>query len=149
MKRAYGSLVPIMKKAELSQKNKEILYNMLIRPIVLYGAIVWASSKPTSLEKIAVMERRIIRRITGLYKKENQHYVLNNILYNNTNINPMCKYLKTHIWAQKKRFWRHENYLIHQAARSVGKKGPYIRTKNINKRYLKMFFTEETLFFRG
>lgn len=148
-KKAYGMLVPVMKNAALSKKHKEIMYNMLIRPIVLYGALVWASSKPTSLEKIAIFERRIIRRITGLYRKNFKHYYSNVTLYNNCNVKPLHKYIKNYVYSQKKRFWRHENQLVQQAARTDYPNGPYLRTRNINKKYLKKFFEEKTLYIRG
>jgi exonuclease III len=139
---AYGMLIPLLNHVNLSKKCKETMYKMLIRPVMLYGALVWVSSKPTSLERMAVCERKIIRRITGLYRRANKRYYSNKTLYENCNIRPFQEYLKDCVKAQKTRFREHNNELIKQLNRKVRSKGPYIRTKDINKKYLKNLFKD-------
>ena len=122
---------------------------MLIRPVVMYGSLVWASSRPTSLQKISTFERRVIRIITGLYTKDNGHCYSNETLYNNSNIRPFKKYARGYMWRQKKRFWRHHNTIIHRTTRTSHPRGPYIRTRDITKDYLSKFYDNDTSFIRG
>jgi hypothetical protein len=54
----YFSLLPIIKSQLAHRKDKRRLYKTLIRPVLRYGC-------EASVERLAIFERKILRRILG------------------------------------------------------------------------------------
>jgi len=61
--RAYYGLQNHAKSRIISKKTKTLLYKTLIRPVLAYGAEIWALS--TQDEYRLSIERKILRRIYG------------------------------------------------------------------------------------
>ena len=53
-----------MRSRYISRNTRIKLYKTLIRPVLMYGAETWALNKEYK-NKLAVFERRILRRIYG------------------------------------------------------------------------------------
>lgn len=68
--RAYGAIRPIISHLKVDQKTKEVLYNQLIRPRLTYAFPVWISASKTAYQKLILFERKILRVITGLFRKD-------------------------------------------------------------------------------
>jgi hypothetical protein len=60
----YFSLLPIMKSQLAHRKDKLRLYKNLIRPVLCYGCEAWTMTQ-SSEERLAIFERKILRRILG------------------------------------------------------------------------------------
>ena len=54
---------------------------------------VWVE-KPSQLEPLNLFERKVIRSLTGKYRKDNGHYYNNEELYNSVKIVSLTKYVK-------------------------------------------------------
>ena len=92
---ASGKLRPVTSRLSLDIRIKELLYKQVIRPVLSYGAPAWIPGEREGLSIIAVYERKIVRYITGRYRKaHNSHYYSNSELYGFTRIEPLHLYLK-------------------------------------------------------
>jgi hypothetical protein len=60
----YISLLPIIKSRLAHRKDKLGLYKTLIRPVLSYGCEAWTMIQ-SSEERLAIFERKILRRILG------------------------------------------------------------------------------------
>ena len=58
-------MVNILKAKNINRKYKVIIYNILIKPVLMFGAETWVLSKADEL-RLGVFERKILRRIYGL-----------------------------------------------------------------------------------
>jgi hypothetical protein len=56
--------VNILKDKNINRKHKVIIYKILIKPVLMYGAETWVLSKADEL-RLGVFERKILRRIYG------------------------------------------------------------------------------------
>lgn len=64
----------MFKSKVLSRKSKITLYKALVRPVVaLYACNAWATTKSDEL-KLAIFERKILRRIYGPKKNNGGKY---------------------------------------------------------------------------
>jgi hypothetical protein len=59
------SILPIIKSQLAHRKDKLRLYKNLIRPVLYYGCEAWTMTQ-SSEERLAIFERKILRRILGL-----------------------------------------------------------------------------------
>lgn len=82
----YGKMRYILKDKALGQKVKELKYKQLIRPTMLYGRPAWQNVNEADIEKLNKAERKVLRGMTGLYRKDNGHYYKNEDLYKATGI---------------------------------------------------------------
>ena len=57
-------MLELFKKRSISVKTKLKIYNIIIRPILLYGCEAWALTKVLE-RKLEVFENKILRKITG------------------------------------------------------------------------------------
>lgn len=74
-------LYPLMSKnSKLSMKNKNLIYKMILRPILVYGAPVWCSAAKTNLKPLQIFQNKCLRlilsasrysRITELHEQAN------------------------------------------------------------------------------
>ena len=62
--KCYYSLLPILKKRNISRATKMRTYNTIIRPIVLYASEAWTLTKELEA-KLMVFENNILRKIYG------------------------------------------------------------------------------------
>ena len=74
-KGAFYRLAPMMKNLEVDLKWKTLLYKQLVRPCITYGFPIWATISKTKYEDMAKLERRILRTITGKFRREDGHYI--------------------------------------------------------------------------
>jgi hypothetical protein len=62
--KCYYGLTSIFKSKQVSIKSKITLYKVISGPVLLYACETWPTTKGDE-EKIAIFERRILRRIHG------------------------------------------------------------------------------------
>ncbi|KAL4083745.1 hypothetical protein QTP88_029061 [Uroleucon formosanum] len=67
--RYYFGLSTLFKSKLLSRRSKITLYEVLIRPIVLYACETWATTEMDE-NKLGVFERKILRKIYGPKKND-------------------------------------------------------------------------------
>lgn len=72
---------------------------------MLYGGPAWQNVNETDIEKLNTAERKVLRGMTGLYRKEKGHYYKNEELYKAAEIKEKAGDLlgKHHIKHLKKR----------------------------------------------
>lgn len=58
-------LYSLLKHQKVNIKNKKLIYNTIIRPILVYGAPVWNHISDTNLGRLQVFQNKILRLITG------------------------------------------------------------------------------------
>lgn len=94
---AYFSLKKIFFNRKIDAKIKLLAYKQIIKPIALYGAPIWLQVSRAQINEIAVLERKILRACSGLYRKPNSvKYYANNVLYKKCNLEPIEKELVTY-----------------------------------------------------
>lgn len=71
----------LLVKKELNLEVKKLIYNQVIRPAITYGAGVLGMSTERDLAGIGILERKILRAATGMYRREDGHYFENDVLY--------------------------------------------------------------------
>lgn len=65
--RCYRMLYPLLcSKSRLTTTNKMLIYTAVIRPIILYGAPIWASAAQTHINKLNLLQNKIIKTIHKL-----------------------------------------------------------------------------------
>jgi len=62
--RSYFGLVNILKAKNINRKYKVIIYETLMKPVLMYGTETWVLSKTDEL-CLGVFERKLLRRIYG------------------------------------------------------------------------------------
>lgn len=77
---AYGMLRWLIKKKEMDMKVKKVLYTQLIRPTMEYGQEAWKGRRK-KVEKLMLLERKILRAMTGMYRRPNGKWHRNDDLY--------------------------------------------------------------------
>lgn len=61
----------------LHTKVKSLMYKQLIRPIITYACTCWMQISSHQMEKLRIIERWYLRKITGLYKNKLTHKFIN------------------------------------------------------------------------
>lgn len=51
------------RRSKLSTKNKILMYKMLIRPIIIYGAPIWGNTCASNIRKLETIQSKILRMI--------------------------------------------------------------------------------------
>lgn len=90
-KGARTSLYPILNnKSPIPLKTKIQIYNMYIKPIILYGSVAWAPQiSKSSLKKMEVVQNTTLRQITGM------HYLTRNeAIQRSANLEPLSVIIK-------------------------------------------------------
>ncbi|KAL4152688.1 hypothetical protein QTP88_000521 [Uroleucon formosanum] len=62
--KCYYGVTSILKSKQVSLKSKITIYKVIIRPVLLYACETWPTTKGDE-DKLAILERRILRRIFG------------------------------------------------------------------------------------
>lgn len=78
---AFGLIGYLLKKKSLDVKVKMTMYRTLIRPTMLYGAEVWRNITAKDTERLMIKERKFLRTITGLRRRDDLRYYPNATLY--------------------------------------------------------------------
>jgi len=87
---AYFTLKNIFFNRKIDVNIKLLAYKQIIKPIALYAAPIWMQVSKAQINKIATLERKILRACTGLYRKPNSvKYYSNAMLYETSKINPI------------------------------------------------------------
>lgn len=85
---AKAQLKTAFDSKHLNKKVKLLMYKQLIRPIILYACPCWMQTSSHQIERIRIIERWFLRKISGLYKKTNSVKFFNSkMLYESTNVN--------------------------------------------------------------
>lgn len=71
----------ILRKKETSKNVKRLIYKQLVRPSLTYGMSVWPVTSDKVLEKMGKCERKIMRSITGLHRKNDNKFYSNEEVY--------------------------------------------------------------------
>lgn len=59
---AVGSLLPLLhRRSKLSTENKLRIYNAIIKPILTYAAVIWATAAPSHLHFMQRVQNKILR----------------------------------------------------------------------------------------
>lgn len=83
-----SDIIEIIKNKNLKKSIKLLCYKQLVRPIILYACVCWASISSNQMERLRRCERWFLRGITGMYRKVNSnHFINSKKLYENTKTN--------------------------------------------------------------
>ncbi|CAB0041050.1 unnamed protein product [Trichogramma brassicae] len=72
--KTYIALRALFCNAHLDKKAKIIAYQSLIRPILTYACPVWFNISNSLMEKMRIIERKILRTSTGLHRSEESNF---------------------------------------------------------------------------
>lgn len=77
--KAFHTIRTILYKRQgLACDIKMILYKQLLRPILTYGFPIWFDISSSQMEKIRLLERKLLRIITHTSRKDNSFLFINN-----------------------------------------------------------------------
>lgn len=72
----------------LNKQVKLLMYKQLVRPIILYACPCWMQTSSHQIERLRILERWFLRKITNIYKQNNSNKFVNSrILYEQTKVN--------------------------------------------------------------
>ena len=67
--RCGRTLYPLLnRKSKLSIKNKLLLYNLCIRPILTYGCVVWNDCAKTHMKRVQIIQNKNLKIIFNTTK---------------------------------------------------------------------------------
>ena len=99
------SLRPILGKfSKLSLKTKIHIYNLLLKPIWLYGIQVWGTAKISNTRKIQVFQSKILRLITNA-----PPYISNHTLHTDLHVPKVTDTAKLYYKKFRNRLQNHTN----------------------------------------
>jgi len=99
------SLRPILGKfSKLSLKTKIHIYNLLLKPIWLYGIQLWGTAKISNTKKIQVFQSKILRLITNA-----PPYISNHTLHTDLHIPKVTDTAKLYYSKFRNRLQNHPN----------------------------------------
>jgi hypothetical protein len=80
----------LARRCGLNKQTKLLIYKQLIRPVICYGCPIWFTISPTTMEKINILERQVLRRCTGLWRQKGSFkFIPNHTLYESAKIQPI------------------------------------------------------------
>lgn len=121
---ALAKLRQILHAQATPQNIKRLTYLMLIRPVLTYGCPLWAHGNTTKVEKF---ERRILRTITGLHRKENKHHFPIPLLHSKSHIPPITEHIKSLCQNFKLRYTNHKNEYIKSWANTPNQERQHLK----------------------
>ncbi|KAL7289421.1 hypothetical protein TKK_0016554 [Trichogramma kaykai] len=71
----YMLLRALFCNTHLCKKSKIIAYQSLIRPMLTYACPIWFNINNSLMEKMKILERKILRTCTGLHRSENSNHI--------------------------------------------------------------------------
>lgn len=115
------------KKVALNVKRK--IYTTILRPVLTYGCPLWANA---NLDEIEIWERKVLRKITGLYRREDGKYFRNELLYEKSKVSPIRGVIDQLSANFIERYVNHSNDFIKEWANAEGfPEQKYAYTRNI------------------
>lgn len=87
---SYFALKNIFFNKKIDKKIKLLAYKQIIKPIAMYAAPIWLQVSKNQINKIAVLERKILRACSGLYRRpDSVKYFSNEVLYGQCEMEPI------------------------------------------------------------
>lgn len=84
---AFGMVGHLLKKKSLDLRVKMTMYRTLNRPTMMFGAEVWRNVTTKEIERLKIKERKFLRTITGLRRRDDMRYYPNATLYKEAKMN--------------------------------------------------------------
>lgn len=133
---AFFRIAPILKKTGVDNRLKALLYKQLIRPIVTYGFPIWISASKTAYQLLEKMERRIMRAITGKYRRDTidgLRWFPERELRKDTGIENIIDHLELLMERHLKRTYDHPNGLIsEQMSQEIDNEDYFVTTRHLD-----------------
>ena len=101
---SYPLIAP---SSNLSLPNKLLLYKQIIRPMLCYGSLVWATAAPSTIAKLQSQQNKFLRLACGAPRTTNMSY-----LQEELGIVPLKEYIKKSNTAKLLKAAKHTNTLI-------------------------------------
>lgn len=112
---AYHSLSPILRKENaLSEDTKLLIYKQLIRSCIGYNFSIWHTITPAVMSELEILERKVLRACTGLYRRVGGKYYHNETVYEQANIPLLRDFLFQGLVKQMGNIATHSNSLVSQ-----------------------------------
>lgn len=121
---ALFQLRAIMKSNHASRGVKRLAYQSMIRPVLTYGCPLWAHA---GLHSTEIFERKVLRQITGMFRRENHKHFPNPLLYHTSKIPPIADQIHKLKTDFQSRYIAHKNELIHKQANADDRQGQKIK----------------------
>lgn len=87
---SYFALKNIFFNKKIDKKLKLLAYKQIIKPIAMYAAPIWLQVSKNQINKIALIERKILRACSGRYRHPNNvKYYSNDTLYAECALKPI------------------------------------------------------------
>lgn len=83
---AFKKVGWLLKKKGMKKSVKSLFYKQLIRPAMTYGIGAWPNMKQRDVEKLELCERKMLRRITGCWRRDDGRTYSNKQLYEEAEI---------------------------------------------------------------
>lgn len=123
------------KTSNLNLKSKINLYNLLLKPIWTYGIQLWGAAKKTNVNKIQVVQSKILRLITNA-----PPYVSNDTLHTDLHIPYVREVAKLHYKKFHKKLHNHSNPLISELSSNFL---PNNTTRRLKRMWPRDFLTHD------
>lgn len=88
---ATGRLTRVLKNKEIKVKIRRALYMSLVRSVMVYAGVIWASRR--NVYEINVAERWALRHITGRYRRTDGRFWPNSLLYEEGGVEEVGEHL--------------------------------------------------------
>ena len=107
------SLRPLITPNGVDKKIKILCYKQLIRPILCYGFPIWFDISSHQMERLRVFERKCIRACINYKRQTDTNYhISNDILYDESSIARIDRFLVTSAIKYLKLTTSHQNTII-------------------------------------
>lgn len=107
---AMIQLYPLLKNEHFNLRYKLMIYLTVIRPAITYAAVSWGSAAPTHINKVQVIQNKILRIITDA-----PWFVSNSQLHRELKVPSIWRFLKATATKIMQKAENHENELVRQA----------------------------------
>ncbi|GFY33670.1 RNA-directed DNA polymerase from mobile element jockey [Trichonephila clavipes] len=85
-----SSLIPATSpKSKLALRHKVLLYEAILRPIMLYASPIWAGAAITHLKRLHTFQNIQLRRVANA-----PWFVRNEVLHKDLNVPPLLDFIK-------------------------------------------------------
>jgi len=85
---AASNVNGLLYSKKVTLKNKILIYNQIIKPMLLYASPAWIGAKPYIINSISSFENATLRKITSMPR-----YIPNDIIKNITSITPIKDFM--------------------------------------------------------
>lgn len=88
---AKKDLAPLIYSRQLDNANKILLIKTVLRPIILYAAVVWGYAANSNIQKLQIVINKLLRSTFKF-----PWYVNNIVIHNTLNMLPLRSVIKKH-----------------------------------------------------